>query len=107
MPVSWASSITQLFRSEDALLIANVIGHVVATAKHPTYEGFKMLIVQPVDPEGHPTGRHMMAVDSVGAGVGERVLVVVEGRSAGDAVGNRQTPLDAAIVGIVDRIDPV
>ena len=89
------------------MLLANVIGHVVATAKHPTFEGFKMMIVQPVNPEGLPSGRQMMAVDSVGAGVGERVLVVVEGRSAGDAVGNRRAPLDAAIVGIVDRIDPV
>ena len=51
-------------------------------------------------------GAEMMAVDSVGAGVGERVLVVVEGRSAGDAVGNRLAPVDAAIVGIVDRFDP-
>ena len=89
------------------MLLANVIGHVVATAKHPTFEGFKMMIVQPVNPEGLPSGRQMMAVDSVGAGVGERVLVVIEGRSAGDAVGNRRAPLDAAIVGIVDRIDPV
>ena len=89
------------------MLLANVIGHVVATAKHPTFDGFKMMIVQPVNPEGLPTGRQMLAVDSVGAGVGERVLVVVEGRSAGDAVGNRRAPLDAAIIGIVDRIDPV
>jgi ethanolamine utilization protein EutN len=88
------------------MLIAEVIGHVVATAKHQTFEGFKMLLVQPVTQDGHPSGPEMMAVDSVGAGVGERVLVVVEGKSAGDAVRNRQAPLDAAIVGIVDRIDP-
>ena len=87
------------------MLIADVIGHVVATAKHSTLHGLKMLLVQPVTPDGRPTSTTLMAVDSVGAGVGERVLVVVEGRSAGDAVGNRQTPLDAAIVGIVDRID--
>lgn len=89
------------------MLLADVIGHVVATAKHPTFDGFKMMIVQPVNPEGVRSGRQMLAVDSVGAGVGERVLVVVEGRSAGDAVGNRRAPLDAAIVGIVDRVDPV
>lgn len=89
------------------MLLADVIGHVVATAKHPAFDGFKMMIIQPVNPEGNPSGRQMLAVDSVGAGVGERVLVVVEGRSAGDAVGNRRAPLDAAIVGIVDRIDPV
>lgn len=88
------------------MLIADVIGHVVATAKHGTFEGFKMMLVRPVTPAGRPTGSEMMAVDSVGAGVGERVLVVVEGRSAGDAVGNRLAPVDAAIVGIVDRFDP-
>lgn len=87
------------------MLLADVIGHVVATAKHGAFEGFKMLLVQPVTPEGRPLGPQMLAVDSVGAGAGERVLVVVEGKSAGDAVGNRQAPLDAAIVGIVDRID--
>jgi len=88
------------------MLLAEVIGHLVATVKHPTFEGYKMMLVQPVAPDGRPNGAQMMAVDSVGAGAGERVLVVVEGRSAGDAVGNRRAPLDAAIVGIVDRIDP-
>jgi ethanolamine utilization protein EutN len=88
------------------MLIADVIGHVVATAKHGTFEGFKLMLVRPVTPAGRPIGAEMMAVDSVGAGVGERVLVVVEGRSAGDAVGNRLAPVDAAIVGIVDRFDP-
>ncbi|HEY3174775.1 MAG TPA: EutN/CcmL family microcompartment protein [Candidatus Polarisedimenticolia bacterium] len=88
------------------MLLAEVIGTVVATAKHDSFEGFKMLLVQPVTPDGRPSGAEIMAVDSVGAGVGERVLVVVEGKSAGDAVRNRHAPLDAAIIGIVDRIDP-
>lgn len=87
------------------MLIADVIGHVVSTAKHPSFTGFKLMIVQPIGPGGRPSGAGMMAVDSVGAGVGERVLVVVEGRSACDAVGSPRAPLDAAIVGIVDRID--
>jgi len=89
------------------MLIAEVVGHVVSTAKHATLTGMKMMLVAPVTPDGRPAGTSFMAVDSVGAGPGERVLVVVEGRSAGDAVGNRATPLDAAIVGIVDRIDPL
>jgi ethanolamine utilization protein EutN len=87
------------------MLLADVVGHVVATAKHPTFEGFTMLLVQPVTPDGQPAGAELMAVDSVGAGVGERVLVVVEGKSAGTAVGDAKAPLDAAIVGIVDRVD--
>ena len=89
------------------MLLADVIGNVVATVKHPTCHGFKMMLVRPVTPEGRPSGEPMMAIDTVGAGVGERVLVVIEGRSAGDAVGRSQAPVDAALVGIVDRIDPV
>ncbi|HET6371884.1 MAG TPA: EutN/CcmL family microcompartment protein [Candidatus Polarisedimenticolia bacterium] len=87
------------------MLLADVIGHVVATAKHPRLVGFKMLLVRPVRPDGRPSGPDLMAFDAVGAGRGERVLVVVEGRSAGDAVGEKLSPLDAAIVGIVDRLD--
>lgn len=89
------------------MTIAQVVGHVVATSKHPSFEGFKMLLVLPVLPDGSPAGAEMMAIDTVGAGVGERVLVVVEGRSAGEAVRRKRAPVDAAIVGIVDRIDTV
>ena len=87
------------------MLLADVVGHVVATWKHDALHGSKMLIVRPVSPAGEASGPHMMAVDSIGAGVGERVLVVVEGRSAGQAVRKACAPLDTAIVGIVDRID--
>ncbi len=85
------------------MILARVVGHVVATAKHADLDGRTLLIVRPVDPEG---GESMMAVDAVGAGPGERVLVVVEGRSAGQAVRMTNAPVDAAIVGIVDRVDP-
>ncbi len=88
------------------MLLAAVIGHVVATAKHPSYVGLKMLLVRPLGPDGTPSGFDVMAVDAVGSGVGERVLVVVEGRSAGEAVRLPLAPLDAAIVGIVDRVEP-
>lgn len=87
------------------MLIAEVCGHVVATAKHAALNGSKMLLVRPLIAGG--SGGEMMAVDCVGAGEGERVLVVVEGRSATEAFGRPQAPLDAAIVGIVDRIDPL
>jgi microcompartment protein CcmK/EutM len=87
------------------MLLADVVGHVVATAKHASFEGFKMMLVRPVTLDGRPCAAEMMAIDAVGAGAGERVLVVVEGRSATDAVGRKLAPVDAAIVGIVDRID--
>lgn len=64
-----------------------------------------MLLVQPIELEGTPRGFPLLAVDSVGAGVHETVLVVIEGRAAGDALGRKAAPVDAAIVGIVDSVD--
>ncbi|HXI03995.1 MAG TPA: EutN/CcmL family microcompartment protein [Candidatus Saccharimonadales bacterium] len=87
------------------MILARVVGNVVATRKHATFESFKMMLVRPVDPAGADSGPEMMAADGVGAGPGEIVLVVVEGRSAGQALHRAEAPLDAAIVGIVDRID--
>ena len=85
--------------------IATVVGTVVATKKHPALLGAKLLLVQPETPEGEPRGPVLLSIDSVGAGIGERVLVVIEGKAAGDALGRRGVPVDAAIVGIIDRVD--
>jgi microcompartment protein CcmK/EutM len=82
-----------------------VIGTVVATQKHPKFEGAKLLLVQPIALEGAPRGTPLLAVDSVGAGVHEQVLVVIEGRAAGDALGRKAAPVDAAVIGIVDSVD--
>ena len=84
--------------------IAQVVGTVVATQKHRKLEGAKLLLVQPQTPDGTPRGPVLLAIDSVGAGVGERVLVVIEGKAAGDALGKKAAPVDAAIIGIVDRL---
>ena len=64
-----------------------------------------MLLVQPVSPEGNADGKAIVAVDSVGSGAGETVLVVIEGRSSSIAMGQKLAPANAAIVGIVDHID--
>jgi ethanolamine utilization protein EutN len=85
--------------------IARVIGTVVSTQKHRTFEGAKLLLVQPLNLDDTPRGSALLAVDGVGAGVRERVLVVLEGRAAGEALGKRAAPVDAAIIGIIDRID--
>jgi ethanolamine utilization protein EutN len=85
--------------------IGRVIGTLVATQKHRKLEGAKLLLVQPQTPDGTPRGPVLLAIDSVGAGVGERVLVVIEGKAAGDALGKKAAPVDAAIIGIVDRLD--
>jgi ethanolamine utilization protein EutN len=85
--------------------IAHVVGTVVSTQKSRRFEGAKLLLVQPVDPDNTPAGFPLLAVDAAGAGVHETVLVVLEGRAAGEAVGQKAAPVDAAIVGIVDRIN--
>jgi ethanolamine utilization protein EutN len=87
------------------VILGRVVGQAVATVKRPQFDGAKLLLVQPETPEGTPFGTTLLAVDGVGAGVSERVLVVVEGRAAGEIVGRKLTPVDAAIVGIVDRVD--
>jgi microcompartment protein CcmK/EutM len=85
--------------------IARVIGTVVATQKHRKFEGAKLLLVQPLTLDEKPRGPALLAVDSVGAGVHEKVLVVIEGRAAGEALGRKAAPVDAAIIGIVDTVD--
>ena len=87
------------------MTLGRVVGTVVATQKHHTFEGAKLLLVQPISLDDTPRGVALLAVDSVGAGIHERVLVVIEGRAAGEAVGRKGTPVDAAVIGIVDRID--
>ena len=85
--------------------IARVVGTVVSTQKHRKFEGAKLLLVQPIDLDDTPRGTAFLAVDGVGAGVREKVLIVLEGRAAGEALGRKAAPLDAAIVGIVDQVD--
>ncbi len=87
------------------MLIARVIGTIVATRKHDRLVGSKIQVVQPLDSKGEkPEGEPFVAVDAVGAGVTERVIVV-RGSSARQGVDDALSPVDAAIIGIVDRID--
>jgi ethanolamine utilization protein EutN len=85
--------------------IGRVVGTVVATQKHRKFEGAKLLLVQPLNIDDTPRGTALLAVDGVGAGVDEKVLVVLEGRAAGEALGKKAAPVDAAIIGIIDSID--
>ena len=84
--------------------ICRVVGTVVATQKHRKFEGAKLMIVQPLNPGDTPRGTALLAIDGVGAGVGETVLVVMEGRAAGEALGRQAAPVDAAIIGIIDTV---
>ncbi len=85
--------------------IARVVGTLVSSHKHRKFEGAKLLLVQPLDEDETPRGPALLAVDGVGAGVHEKVLIVLEGRAAGEAIGKKGAPVDAAIVGIVDHVD--
>jgi microcompartment protein CcmK/EutM len=87
------------------MLIARVVGTVVATQKHRKFEGAKLLLVQPLNMDDTPRGVALLAVDGVGAGVREKVLIVLEGRAAGEALGRKAAPVDAAIVGIIDEVE--
>ena len=89
------------------MLIGRVIGDVVATQKAPSHEGKKILVVQPLNLDGSDRGDPVLALDAVQAGVGERVLVVTEGWGAMTAVERPNSPIDLAIVGIIDAIDLV
>ena len=84
--------------------IGRVVGTVVSTQKHHKLHGAKLLLVQPLTLEGTPRGSALLTIDSVGAGVGERVLIVIEGRAAGAALRRKAAPVDAAIIGIVDEV---
>ena len=84
--------------------IAKVIGTVVSTQKNRKFEGAKLMLVQPLNIDDTPRGNALLAIDGVGAGVDEKVLVVLEGRAAGEALGKKAAPVDAAIVGIIDTV---
>jgi len=86
------------------MLIAKIVGTVVATRKDPRLVSNKLLIARAVDARGKADGNYLVAVDTVDAGVGETVLVV-SGSSARMASGLKDCPVDAAIVGIVDAVD--
>ena len=87
------------------MLIARVIGELVSSQKHPSHEGRKALIVQPLHLDGSNRGDAVVALDAVDAGVGDRVLLVTEGYSAMTSVGRPESPIDMAVIGVIDRLD--
>jgi len=86
------------------MIIARILGTVVSTQKDARLEGKKLLIVKPLNVDGSDQSGYVVAVDTVGAGFHEKVLVV-SGSSARMADGNKDYPVDAAIIGVIDRID--
>jgi len=86
------------------VLLAKVVGTVVATRKDPRLVSNKLLLARPMDPRGEAEGGYLVAVDTVDSGVGDTVLIV-SGSSARMASGMKDCPVDAAIVGVIDTIE--
>jgi len=86
------------------VILARIVGTVVATRKDERLLSSKLLVVRPMDPSGKPEGAYLVAVDTVDAGVGETVLIV-SGSSARMAAGLKDCPVDAAIIGVIDSIE--
>jgi ethanolamine utilization protein EutN len=87
------------------VIIARVVGNVIATQKQESHEGKKILLIQPLDLEDQPSGDVVVALDAVDAGIGDRVLAVQEGFSAMTSVGHVESPIDAAVVGVIDLVE--
>jgi ethanolamine utilization protein EutN len=88
------------------MILARVVGNIVATQKNPRYAGARVMLCQQITPEGEETGTTVLALDSVDAGEGDVVLIVQEGWSASTAATKEAgAAIDSAIVGVVDRID--
>jgi microcompartment protein CcmK/EutM len=88
------------------MILARVLGNVVATQKNVRYQDARVMLVQPIKPDGSPRGLTMLALDSVDAGEGDVVIVVQEGWAASTAAtGEQGAAIDSAIVGIVDEIN--
>ena len=87
------------------MIIGRVVGNVVASQKQASHVGKKILLVQPLDLEDQPTGDVFVALDAVDAGIGDRVLAVQEGFSAMTSVGHVESPIDAAVIGVIDLVE--
>lgn len=86
------------------MILGRVIGRVISTCKDDKLDSQKLLMVEPIDPSGNKVGGSFIAVDRVGAGKGEVVIIVKEGSVVADLFGSKKVPLQAIIVGIVDKI---
>ena len=88
------------------MLIGRVVGTVVSTQKNPKLEGTKLLLVQPLELDDSPLGSAVLALDmGIDAGVGDRVLIVQEGKAAQHVLGRGTAAVDAAVVGVVDSVE--
>jgi ethanolamine utilization protein EutN len=88
------------------MLLARVEGNIVGTRKHPSLEGWRLIVCQPIGQTGEPEGAPMVAIDSHGAGMHQEVIISSDGLAARLAVGNDKSPARWLVVGIVDEHEP-
>ena len=86
------------------MILARVAGRITSTIHHSDMEGRSLLVLDKIDPEGEPTGGYLIAVDTVGAGPGETVLVLDEGNGARQILGGSDLPVRSVVVGILDYL---
>ncbi|HMO50470.1 MAG TPA: EutN/CcmL family microcompartment protein [Kiritimatiellia bacterium] len=86
------------------MITGRVIGQIYSTINHPFYDGKKLMIVEKTDPTGKAGSDYLIAVDSVGAGPGEPVLILDEGNGARQVLNDANAPVRSVIVGIIDHV---
>jgi ethanolamine utilization protein EutN len=82
--------------------LGQVVGHAVATVKHPSLQGWRLLLVQPLNSDAKPDGEPLLAIDSLGAGVNDRVILSNDGAGARELVGSKTSPVRWMVLGIAD-----
>jgi ethanolamine utilization protein EutN len=88
------------------MLLARVEGNVVATRKHPSFEGWRLVLCQPIDQVGQPEGSPQVAIDAHGAGMHQQVIISSDGSAARAAVGDPKSPARWMVIGVVDETEP-
>jgi len=89
------------------MILGKVIGNIVSTIKLDAYKGYKLLIIQPINPYGNPIGNAFISLDTVQAGIKDIVLVIDEGNSARLIINNKMAPVRSIVTGIVDEIEVI
>jgi microcompartment protein CcmK/EutM len=87
------------------MILARVEGNVVASRKHPSFDGWRLVICQPINRAGEPEGSPQVAIDAHGAGLHERVVISSDGAAARIAVGDPRSPARWMVIGVVDPPD--
>lgn len=84
--------------------LGKVIGHATSTVKHPSMNGWKLLIVQSLDAKGGADGEPVLAIDELGAGIGQRVMITSDGKAVSQMLGDDKSPVRWAVIGTVDDL---